>query len=630
VLIPINNNNKMKSIARAFFLVISLPVISLCLITSSQTASLYDFCSNPPCFLARGVPIQYPFGIASRGCGHRDFQVECDTEFSDTSALNIKGRNYSIMKAFLDGRSLRVLDVLIHQSPCYLPNASLDFTGSPFKIASPYSNLTYLLNCSEPINDYSQIDCANTSYLGFNDSKASNRCMSVFQVPVQEVKPSEFTGNMSQEFKLWQMRDLLRKGFWVNWGEGKAENDDCSSCRSSHGICGYNVSDARKQFLCYCKHGTHPRNCFHGGGTEKRSIIGSCIGGLAALVVATVLLVFFMRRRKKLVLATQNACDDLEFDQAETGHLPVFSYRELEQATNFFDENRALGDGGYGKVYLGKLQDGRSVAVKRFYENNCNRVQQFVNEIRILSSAHHCNLVRLFGCCKERENLLLVYEYVPNGTLFDHLHGERRGNGLRWDIRLKIALETANALAYLHFDINPPIFHRDVKSANILLDENMGVKVADFGLSRLVPVQVTHVSTAPQGTPGYVDPEYYQFYKLTDKSDVYSFGVVLIEIISGKMAVDELRDGREISLAHLATIKIQTGALRELVDPDLEFESDPVVKEMITSVAELAFLCISAEKDDRPCMMEVVTQLNRIKQVGYGCLNCRNGALGGM
>jgi len=158
----------------------------------------------------------------------------------------------------------------------------------------------------------------------------------------------------------------------------------------------------------------------------------------------------------------------------------------------------------------------------------------------------------------------------------------------------------------------------------------MGVKVADFGLSRLVPLQVTHVSTVPQGTPGYVDPEYYQFYKLTDKSDVYSFGVVLIEIISGKKAVDELRDGREISLSHLAKIKIQTGALQELVDPDLEFESDPVVKEMITSVAELAFLCISAEKDDRPCMMEVVTQLNRIKQVGYGCLNCRNGALGGM
>jgi serine/threonine protein kinase len=147
------------------------------------------------------------------------------------------------------------------------------------------------------------------------------------------------------------------------------------------------------------------------------------------------------------------------------------------------------------------------------------------------------------------------------------------------------------------------------------------VKVADFGLSRLVPLQVTHVSTIPQGTPGYVAPEYHQFYQLTDKSDVYSFGVVLMEIISGMLAVDIMRDGREISLAHLATTKLQSGALHELVDPDLEFEFDPVVKEMITGVAELAFLCL-AEKDNRPCMMEVVTQLRRIKQVGFGCQNC--------
>jgi len=367
--------------------------------------------------------------------------------------------------------------------------------------------------------------------------------------------------------------------------------------------------------------------------TEKRIIIGSCIGGLAVLVAATVLLVvFLLRRKKELTQATKNARDDSEFDQAEMGDLPLFSYRELEQATNYFDEERELGGGGYGKVYLGKLRDGRSIAVKRFHENNGNRFKQFVNEVKILSSVRHCNLVRLFGCCKERENLLLVCEYVPNGTLFDHLHGEQRGkNGLRWDDRLKIALETASALAYLHFDNHPPIFHRDVKSTNILLDENLGVKIADFGLSRLMPLEASHVSTSPQGTPGYVDPDYNHFYQLTDKSDVYSFGVVLIEIISGKKAVDELRDGKEISLAHLATTKIQTGVLQELVDPDLEFESDPVVNEMITSVAELAFLCLSAEKDDRPCMLEVVTQLHRIKQLGYGCLNCRNiASMGGM
>lgn len=607
--------------------VIALLVISLCFISTSGAASLYDFCSNASCSLSLGVSIQYPFGTGSRGCGHPDFQVECDTEFSDTAVLNIKGRNYSIRMAFYNENTLNVLDVMVRKSSCYLPDASVDFTGSPFELVSPYSNLTYLLNCSKPIKNYSQIDCNSTSYLGINYTKAPKLCSSSFQVPIEKIEPGDFTGNPTQNNKLWQMRMLLSNGFWIKWDQKRATNENCSSCQSSEGVCGYNVSNSQHEFLCFCKDGTHGhKNCFKGRGTEERIIIGSCIGGLAVLVAATAMLVgFLLKRKREFALATKNACDDSEFDRAEMGDLPIFSYKELEQATNYFDEKRELGGGGYGKVYLGKLRDGRNVAVKRFHENNCDRFKQFVNEVKILSSVRHCNLVRLFGCCKERENLLLVCEYVPNGTLFDHLHGAQRGKkGLQWDARLKIALETASAIAYLHFDNHPPIFHRDIKSTNILLDENMGVKVADFGLSRLMPLEASHVSTSPQGTPGYVDPDYSHFYQLTDKSDVYSFGVVLIEIISGLKAVDEMRDGREISLAHLATTKIQSGVLQELVDPGLEFESDPVVNEMITSVAELAFLCLSAEKDDRPCMMEIVTQLHRIKQLGYGCLNCRN------
>eukprot|EP01018_Ginkgo_biloba_P022828 Gb_38461 [translate_table: standard] len=167
--------------------------------------------------------------------------------------------------------------------------------------------------------------------------------------------------------------------------------------------------------------------------------------------------------------------------------------------------------------------------------------------------------------------------------------------------------------------MDPPIFHRDVKPTNILLDGNLRVKIADFGLSKLMPIKATHASTVPQGTPGYLDPDYHQTYQLTDKSDVYSFGVVLIEIISAKMAVDTTREGKEIGLANLAISKIQSGALHELVDPDLRFESNPLVKSMVTRVAELAFRCLAAEKDDRPCMMEVASQLEEINQMGYGC-----------
>ncbi|KAJ0095615.1 hypothetical protein Patl1_15114 [Pistacia atlantica] len=179
-----------------------------------------------------------------------------------------------------------------------------------------------------------------------------------------------------------------------------------------------------------------------------------------------------------------------------------------------------------------------------------------------------------------------------------------------WPIRMKIAIETASALAYLHAS---DIIHRDVKTKNILLDNNFCVKVADFGLSRFFPADVTHVSTAPQGSPGYVDPEYYHCYQLTDRSDVYSFGVVLIELISSMPAVDKKRNRHEINLGYFAINRIQKGAIEELVDPRLGYQSNKEVRRMTTSVAELAFLCLQQNKEMRPPMDVVLDELKRIE-----------------
>jgi len=269
--------------------------------------------------------------------------------------------------------------------------------------------------------------------------------------------------------------------------------------------------------------------------------------------------------------------------------------------------------------WLGTLQDGRLVAVKRMNENNYRRVEQFVNEVEILTGLHHQNLVSLYGCTsRHSQELLLVYEYVPNGTVADHLHGKKAKPGmLPWHIRMNIAIETASALVYLHAT---DIIHRDVKTNNILLDNHFSVKVADFGLSRLFPNHVTHISTAPQGTPGYVDPEYHLYYQLTDKSDVFSFGVVLIELISSMPAVDITRHRQEINLSNMAIKKIQNGTLHELVDPTLGFESDFKVRKMINAAAELAFQCLQSSKDVRPSMVEVMERLKDIQSDGkYKC-----------
>lgn len=322
----------------------------------------------------------------------------------------------------------------------------------------------------------------------------------------------------------------------------------------------------------------------------------------------------------------------------------VFTYAELEEATENFNPAKELGDGGFGTVYYGlkilcfaslsvtnilntsslcsvkfmfylfsgKLHDGRVVAVKRLYENNFKRVEQFMNEVEILTRLEHQNLVKLYGCTSRRSReLLLVYEYISNGTVADHLHGKRVESGfLSWPVRLSIAIETADALAFLHRN---DVIHRDVKTNNILLDDDFCVKVADFGLSRLFPNDQTHVSTAPQGTPGYVDPEYYQCYQLTDKSDVYSFGVVLIELISSLQAVDTNRHRHDINLANMAINKIQNHLVNELVDPLLGFEKDYSVRRMATAVAELAFRCLQQEKDMRPTMEEVLEGLKAIQ-----------------
>lgn len=291
------------------------------------------------------------------------------------------------------------------------------------------------------------------------------------------------------------------------------------------------------------------------------------------------------------------------------GNSRFFSYDELYQITDGFSAQRLLGEGGFGSVYKGRLPDYKDVAVKRLKDGGGQGEREFQAEVEIISRVHHRHLVSLVGYCISNDQRLLVYDFVSNNTLHYHLHGHGMPV-LEWSARVKIAAGAARGIAYLHEDCHPRIIHRDIKSSNILLDNNFEAKVADFGLARLALDAVTHVTTRVMGTFGYMAPEYASSGKLTERSDVFSFGVVLLELITGRKPVDASRPMGDESLVEwarpLLSRALDTGDLEGLVDPRLKMKLDEV--EMFRMV-EAAAACIRHSASRRPRMSQVVRVL---------------------
>ncbi|CAN8273367.1 unnamed protein product [Cochlearia groenlandica] len=289
----------------------------------------------------------------------------------------------------------------------------------------------------------------------------------------------------------------------------------------------------------------------------------------------------------------------------------IFTSRELEKATENFSETRVLGQGGQGTVYKGMLVDGRTVAVKKSKIIDEDKLQEFINEVVILSQINHRHVVKLLGCCLETDVPMLVYEFILNGNLFQHIHEESSDDyTMIWGMRLRIAVDIAGTLSYLHSSASSPIYHRDIKSTNILLDEKYRAKVADFGTSRSITIDQTHWTTVVSGTVGYVDPEYYRSSQYTEKSDVYSFGVVLAELITGDKPVLTIHNTKEIkSLAEYFKDAMKEKRFFDIMDDRISEDCKP---EQVMAVANLARKCLSSKGKNRPNMREVYTELERI------------------
>ncbi|XP_050218755.1 probable receptor-like protein kinase At5g18500 [Mercurialis annua] len=294
-----------------------------------------------------------------------------------------------------------------------------------------------------------------------------------------------------------------------------------------------------------------------------------------------------------------------EFSHLGWGHW--FTLRDLQVATNQFSKDNIIGDGGYGVVYQGHLINGTPVAVKKLLNNPGQADKDVRVEVEAIGHVRHKNLVRLLGYCIEGTQRMLVYEYVNNGNLEQWLHGGMRQHGhLSWEARMNILLGTAKALAYLHEAIEPKVVHRDVKSSNILINDNFEAKISDFGLAKLLGAGKSHITTRVMGTFGYVAPEYANSGLLNEKSDVYSFGVVLLEAITGRDPVDYSRPENEVNLVEWLKMMVARRQSEDVVDPVIETRpSTSALKRALLT----ALRCVDPDGGKRPKMSQVVRML---------------------
>lgn len=374
-------------------------------------------------------------------------------------------------------------------------------------------------------------------------------------------------------------------------------------------------------YTCFCPRGYRGDGRKDGHGCSPSILINAFIGAFSGVGFLLMLGICYWlrslyyqrkdRRRKQKffkrnggILLQQQATGDV------VGKTNLFNANELEKATDNFNDARVLGQGGHGTVYKGILSDGKIVAIKKARLLDENELEQFINEMVVLSQINHKNVVKLLGCCLETEVPLLVYEFVPNGTLSNLIRDSSTEFPFTWNMRLKIAIDIAGAISYLHSASSIPIYHRDIKSSNILLDEKYVVKVSDFGGSRLVPVDQTHLTTMVTGTFGYLDPEYFQSGQFTEKSDVYSFGVVLVELLTGKRPISFERANGDRSLASLFLASMEDKNIETILD-------DKVIQgpaEDVMAVAKLAKRCLNLKGKARPTMKAVATELENIRK----------------
>ncbi|KAK7247626.1 hypothetical protein RIF29_42513 [Crotalaria pallida] len=355
----------------------------------------------------------------------------------------------------------------------------------------------------------------------------------------------------------------------------------------------------------------HPANSTHKSKLAKALSYASC-GAFALLCLGAIFTYRYhqMRRSKNDVFVDVSGEDE---SKISFGQLRRFSWRELQVATKNFSESNVIGQGGFGKVYKGMLSDNTKVAVKRLSDyNNPGGEAAFEREVQLISVAVHRNLLRLIGFCTTATERILVYPFMENLSVANRLRDLKSDEkGLDWATRKRVAFGTAHGLEYLHEQCNPKIIHRDLKAANILLDDEFEAVLGDFGLAKLVDTRMTHVTTQVRGTMGHIAPEYLSTGKSSEKTDVFGYGITLLELVTGQRAIDlsRLEEEEDVLLIDHVKTLLRENRVGDIVDNNLESSYDP--KEVET-IIQVALLCTQGFPEDRPTMSEVVKMLQGI------------------
>ncbi|OIV95605.1 hypothetical protein TanjilG_23836 [Lupinus angustifolius] len=605
-----------------------------------STAFLLTFAgfalSAEPCPPCGNTTVPFPLSTSS-SCNDPSYKIRCSssTLFFDTlnysypiQSINPNTQRFIIQPASLISNTCVSTDK-IHQG--IQLNNSL-----PFNITS--SNTIVYLNCTQSLL-MSPLNCSSTSlcHSYINGTVSASACggelccayraggsSNSYMIRVRDSGCSAYSSFVNLDPAL-QVNRWPEPGLEIQWLLPKetvcGSQGDCDTAKSSCGVDTMSVNGIKR---CFCNRGFvwDPVQgvCaeeMNKGSTDRTPLIAGLTSGIGALLIIVIIATLLYKRHRRIQEAQQRLAKEREGILNASGGgraAKLFTGREIKKATNDLSTDRLLGIGGYGEVYKGILQDGTVIAVKCAKLGNAKGTDQILNEVRILCQVNHRNLVGLLGCCVELEQPIMVYEFIENGTLLDHLQGQMpNGRGLlTWTHRLRIARDTAEGLTYLHFMAVPPIYHRDVKSSNILLDMKLNAKVSDFGLSRLAQTDMSHISTCAQGTLGYLDPEYYRNYQLTDKSDVYSFGVVLLELLTAQKAIDFNRAADDVNLAVYVQRMAQEENLTEVIDPTLKNGATAIEIDTMKALAFLALGCLEERRQNRPSMKEVAEEIEYI------------------